>query len=131
MVELLMTQWIDCNDQMPEDMTVVLAMSNSGGVRDLYTYGGKWFNVPYWWPKGVNFWMPLPDAPKKPAAPEPQFIIDSSGTKHFEFDLSLTSPVTEGGSQCWCQIVNGIRQCQAKTTAGPIHCPYGLAISYG
>lgn len=65
--------WINCKEEMPEDMEVVIALylghwpgrSNSG-IADVYAADGEWFNIP----EGVAIvgWMPVPDTGHLPIA---------------------------------------------------------------
>ncbi|MCG8381740.1 MAG: DUF551 domain-containing protein [Gammaproteobacteria bacterium] len=57
--------WINCKEQMPEDMEVVIALylghwpgRGNSGIADVYAVDGKWFNLP----GGVAVvgWMPVP-----------------------------------------------------------------------
>ena len=58
--------WINCNEKMPEDMVVVIALYSgywpergNGGVTDIYTADGVWINVPD--TVAIIGWMPMPD----------------------------------------------------------------------
>lgn len=59
-------KWIECTDQMPEDMEVVIALycghwpgRGQSGVVDAYTYKGRWFNIPE--NVSIAAWIPLLD----------------------------------------------------------------------
>lgn len=63
--------WIDCKDEMPEDMEVVIALylgcwprRGSSGITDAYARNGVWFGLP----EGVVIvgWMLIPDTAHLP-----------------------------------------------------------------
>ena len=65
--------WINCEDNMPEDMEVVIALylgfwseRGNGGITDAYAVDGVWSNLP----ENVVIigWMPMPDTTHLPIA---------------------------------------------------------------
>lgn len=85
--------WIDCNEKMPVDMEVVIALylgcwpgRGNSGVIDIYAVDGKWFNIP----QGVHVvgWMPVPDTAHLPIA------------EHYMYQLSEPKNLLGGIESC-------------------------------
>ena len=63
--------WINCKEQMPADMEVVIALylghwlgRGNSGITDAYAVDGQWVNIP----EGITIagWMPVPDKGELP-----------------------------------------------------------------
>lgn len=58
-----MSQWIRCEDSMPQDSETVLIMT--GYMQTAFWDGDMWvWGDESWWPDVVTHWMPLPEPPE-------------------------------------------------------------------